>query len=131
MDTLHNRTLSFKLVKVLGEQIAAGEYPAGEAIDVTKLCIHSGVSRSVAREALKVLEAKGLIRVRPNTGTRVRPPAEWNLLDCDVIEWVQGTEVGDELAKAAAELAAVIERAELPDNLLYTQMKQMLIGYSA
>ncbi|CAM5383101.1 Vitamin B12 import ATP-binding protein BtuD [Streptomyces alboniger] len=45
------------------------------------------VSRTVVRESLRVLEAKGLVSARPNVGTRVRPVSDWNLLDPDIIEW--------------------------------------------
>ena len=46
-------------------------------------------SRGVVREAIKVLAAKGLVVSRPRTGTRVRPPESWNLLDPDVLAWQQ------------------------------------------
>jgi DNA-binding FadR family transcriptional regulator len=46
-------------------------------------------SRGVVREAIKVLAAKGLVVSRPKTGTRVRPPESWNLLDPDVLAWQQ------------------------------------------
>jgi DNA-binding FadR family transcriptional regulator len=45
------------------------------------------VSRTALREAIKVLAAKGLVESRPKTGTRVRPRADWNLLDPDVLAW--------------------------------------------
>src|SRR5262245_35360441 len=46
-----------------------------------------GVSRSVVREAVKVLSAKGLIDVRSKMGIRVRPRADWNLLDPLLLQW--------------------------------------------
>jgi DNA-binding FadR family transcriptional regulator len=52
-----------------------------------ELSLQFRVSRPVMREALKILSAKGLIESRPRTGTRVRPRAEWNILDPDVIGW--------------------------------------------
>ena len=39
------------------------------------------------REALRVLEAKGMLRPRPKTGTRILPISHWNLLDQEVIGW--------------------------------------------
>src|SRR5262249_26159016 len=45
------------------------------------------VSRTALREAIKILAAKGLVESRPKTGTRVRPRADWNLLDPDVLAW--------------------------------------------
>ena len=77
-------------------------------------------SRTVLREAIKVLAAKGLVESRPKTGTRVRPRPSWNLLDPDVLAWQREgaspaqflrklTEVRRIVEPAAAELAA--ERA--------------------
>lgn len=44
-------------------------------------------SRSVIREAVKALSAKGLIESRTRTGIRVLPPIHWNLLDPEVLSW--------------------------------------------
>ena len=46
-----------------------------------------GVSRTVVREAIKVLASKGLVETRPKVGTQVRPRRSWNLLDSDVLAW--------------------------------------------
>ncbi|GIE77227.1 GntR family transcriptional regulator [Actinoplanes philippinensis] len=40
-----------------------------------------GVSRTVVREAVKVLQEKGLVQVRQGAGTIVTPPAMWDMLD--------------------------------------------------
>jgi DNA-binding FadR family transcriptional regulator len=81
------RGLHGQLVESIGMSIAAGEFAAGEQISPESLAETFEVSRSVVREVLKVLEAKGLIGARPRTGTRVRPQTWWNLLDPDVIRW--------------------------------------------
>lgn len=46
-----------------------------------------GVSRTVLREALKTLEAKGLVEARAKVGTRVLPQSRWNLFDRQVLSW--------------------------------------------
>ena len=46
------------------------------------------ISRSVVREALRILGAKGLIESRPKAGTRVRDRQDWNLLDPDLLAWM-------------------------------------------
>jgi DNA-binding FadR family transcriptional regulator len=46
-----------------------------------------GVSRTVVREAIKVLASKGLVETRPKVGTQVRLRRYWNLLDSDVLDW--------------------------------------------
>jgi DNA-binding FadR family transcriptional regulator len=45
------------------------------------------VSRMVAREAIKVLAAKGLVASRPKVGSRVLPRDQWDLFDPDVLAW--------------------------------------------
>jgi DNA-binding FadR family transcriptional regulator len=81
------RGLHGQLVESIGMSIAAGEFAAEEQISPESLAETFEVSRSVVREVLKVLEAKGMIGARPRTGTRVRPQTWWNLLDPDVIRW--------------------------------------------
>jgi GntR family transcriptional regulator, galactonate operon transcriptional repressor len=55
--------------------------------DETALSEQFGVSRTVVREAIKVLASKGLVETRPKVGTQVRPRRHWNLLDSDVLAW--------------------------------------------
>lgn len=75
------------------------------------------MSRSVLREAVKVLAGKGLVEVRPKTGTRVRPRRSWHLLDPEVVRWqfeqlpadddlVELSEVRAAVEPSAARLAA-------------------------
>lgn len=72
----------------LGRRIVGGEWAPGEGIPKeADLCIEIGVSRTVVREALRILGAKGLIRSRTSDGTRVLPRGEWRLLDPDVMDW--------------------------------------------
>lgn len=46
-----------------------------------------GVSRTVVREAVKVLADKGMVQTRPRTGTQSLPRDSWNLLDPDILTW--------------------------------------------
>ncbi|WP_051631332.1 FadR/GntR family transcriptional regulator [Afifella pfennigii] len=75
-------------VAELGQRIVGGEWQPGEALpreaDLTESL---GVSRSVIREAVRILGAKGLLRSRTSDGTRVTPRSEWRLLDPDVMDW--------------------------------------------
>jgi DNA-binding FadR family transcriptional regulator len=103
------RGLHGQLVESIGLSIAAGEFAAGEQISPESLAENFGVSRSVVREVLKVLEAKGMIGARPRTGTRVRPPTWWNLLDPDVIRW---RSTGPDSARQFEELLGIREGIE-------------------
>ena len=53
-----------------------------------ELCKQLGVSRTVVREAVKVLADKGMVEVRPRSGTRGRPRSDWNQLDPDILVWM-------------------------------------------
>jgi DNA-binding FadR family transcriptional regulator len=103
-----------RIVHSIGRRIVSGRIRPGEQLP-TPASVRA--SRGVVREAIKVLAAKGLVVSRPKTGTRVRPPESWNMLDPDVLAWQQdGLPPRDFLGKltearlliepGAAELAA-------------------------
>ena len=81
------RGLHGQLVESLGKRIVRGELLPGDVVDVDRLEVDHAVSRTVVREAIKVLTTKGLLDARPKRGTFVRPRAQWNLLDADVMTW--------------------------------------------
>jgi DNA-binding FadR family transcriptional regulator len=79
--------LGTAVVDVLLDRIVAGELePATMLPNELRLCEAFGVSRTVIREAIKILEQKGLVRAKQGQGTRVAMPDEWNLLDPVVLE---------------------------------------------
>ena len=103
-----------QIVHAIGRQIVSGAIRPGELLPAQA---GLSASRTVMREVIKVLVTKGLVESRPRTGTRVRPPHAWNLLDPDVLAWRRhGASPGEFLRKltevrlvvepAAAELAA-------------------------
>ena len=66
----------------LGEAIVAGRYAPGASIPPEPLlCEELGVSRTVVRESVKSLIAKGLVTSGPKVGTRVLPSDAWNWFD--------------------------------------------------
>jgi GntR family transcriptional regulator, galactonate operon transcriptional repressor len=74
-------------VELLARRILSGELAEGDTLDIPTLEAELDLSRTALREALKVLAAKGLVGARQKRGTFVRPRAEWNLLDGDVMRW--------------------------------------------
>src|SRR3989442_11488054 len=86
--SLQRQNLPGQVVREVGLSIRRNDFKPGDAfLSQPELSLQFNVSRPVLREALKMLGAKGLIESRPKTGTRVRPRADWNLLDPDVLSW--------------------------------------------
>ena len=96
----------------LGEAIVAGLYPPGSAVPPEPtLCEELGVSRTVVREAVKSLVAKGLLTTGPKVGTRVQPAEQWNWFDPDVVAWQSKAGLTREFLREVQELRRVVEPA--------------------
>ncbi|MET9971863.1 FCD domain-containing protein, partial [Streptomyces sp. NPDC006356] len=80
------RGLHGQVLETLGPAITAGEYPPGSVLRTDELAQRFDVSRSVMREAVRVLESMHLVESRRRVGVTVRP-AEWNVYDPQVIRW--------------------------------------------
>jgi len=96
----------------LGEAIVAGRYAAGSSIPPEPLlCEELGVSRTVVREAVKSLVAKGLLTTGPKVGTRVQPEDQWNWFDADVIVWQTKAGLSVDFLQDLQDLRRVVEPA--------------------
>lgn len=96
----------------LGEAVVAGRYPPGSSIPPEPmLCEELGVSRTVVREAIKSLVAKGLVVTGPKVGTRVLPEEHWNWFDPDVVVWHSKIGLSREFLRDLQELRRVVEPA--------------------
>ncbi len=88
VNSKRRRNLFAQVVEELGGRIVRGdlgpEMPFPKEADLER---EFGVSRSVIREAVKTLAAKGLLESRTRTGIRALPPVYWNLLDGEVLSW--------------------------------------------
>ncbi|WP_363800294.1 FadR/GntR family transcriptional regulator [Lysobacter firmicutimachus] len=82
-------SLTRRIVESLGGAIVAGHYGPQQAFPTeAELCVQLRASRSIVREAVKMLTAKGLLSARPKRGTVIEPEARWNFLDPDVLRWL-------------------------------------------
>ncbi len=87
----------------------SGRIRPGEGLPNTQdLSAELGVSRSALREAIKVLGAKGMLEVRPRTGTRVLPRSSWNLMDPELLGWC-GPSMDADLVRSLLECRHLIE----------------------
>lgn len=106
---MHFLTLHQRVVDELGRRIVDGAWQPGDPLPVEDvLAAGIGVSRGVLREAVKSLVAKGMLHVRPRTGTRVLPPEHWNHLDPDVLRWKQAGDAAA-LLRDTGELRRIVE----------------------
>ncbi|MFF4222032.1 FadR/GntR family transcriptional regulator [Streptomyces sp. L500] len=79
--------LHARVLDSLGPAITAGEYPVGSVLRTDELEERFDVSRSVIREAIRVLESMNLVASRRRVGVTVLPADEWNVYDPRVIRW--------------------------------------------
>jgi DNA-binding FadR family transcriptional regulator len=107
IKNVHGNTVDF-----LGGAIVAGRYAVGGSLPPEPvLCEELGVSRTVVRESIKSLVAKGLIHTGPKVGTRVLSADQWNWFDADVIAWQSKAGLTAEFIRDLQDLRRVVEPA--------------------
>ena len=135
-----NKNVHGHTLDQLGEAIVGGRHPPGASIPPEPvLCDELGVSRTVVREAVKSLVAKGMLVTGPKVGTRVLPSEQWNWFDPDVVAWQAKAGLTREFLRDLQELRRVVEpaavrlaaeRANAADiagiELAYAGMKQAI-----
>jgi DNA-binding FadR family transcriptional regulator len=100
------------VVDELGSRIVRGDLAPDTSLPIEDdLATEFGVSRTVVREAIKVLAHKRLLKVRPRTGTRVSPAAEWSQLDPDILRWQFAGDLDATFVANVIELRQIIEPA--------------------
>jgi DNA-binding FadR family transcriptional regulator len=103
-------SLTRRIVDVLGRAIVTGQFSRQVPFPVeAELCTRYGVSRTIVREAVKMLTAKGLLRSRRRAGTVVEPEDNWNLLDPDILRWMLEREFSIDLLIDFTEVRMAIE----------------------
>jgi DNA-binding FadR family transcriptional regulator len=103
------RNLTYALLDAVGKAIVVGGYDDSPFPTEADLARQYAVSRSVTREAVKMLTAKGLLVARPRKGTSVQPPSAWNLFDPDVLRWMLERKFSLDLLRQFNELRIAIE----------------------
>ena len=127
------RRLAAVVVEELAREIIEGNWAEGDVLPrEPTMCEEFGFSRTVIREALKLLEERGLVRVEQGRGTTVQPRDSWNLLDPVVLHIALECDhdmslldnlisvrrvLEREMAVAAATRLTDDELAELADNI--------------
>lgn len=116
--------LTWHLVEQIGSHIVRGETAAGENLpNEAQLAEKYEASRTVVREAVKMLTAKGLVGSRPRRGTYVEPEGLWNILDRDVLRWIlhrrfdKGLLRQFQIVRRAIEPIACMEAARIANHV--------------
>ncbi|WP_404426110.1 FadR/GntR family transcriptional regulator [Thalassospira australica] len=82
------RSLHQEAVEAIAKWLTSGRYPVGTILpNEAEIGDELGISRTVVREAVRTLVAKGMLQVRRKTGTIVRPLSDWSLFDPEVLAW--------------------------------------------
>lgn len=105
------RNLTHGLLDKLGSMIVGDLFSDKAFPTEAELSEQNGVSRSVTREAVKMLTAKGLLSARPRQGTIIQPVSQWNLFDPDVLRWMLERRFSIDLLIQFGQLRAAIEPA--------------------
>ncbi len=112
MPKLKQQSLHQQIIHELGIQIVEGRLEAGDKLpNAEELSDELGVSRTVTREALRVLEEKGLVSARPKVGIQVLPLTQWKMLDRDVLMWHYLSGPSAEFVRNLMEVRRIIEPA--------------------
>lgn len=133
MDKSKHTNLTSQVAASLGLRIAVGDHPPGVALPPEDLLVEEfGTSRTVIREAVKTLSAKGLVNTRPRRGTVVLPESDWNLADPDILDWLLHRKNVLPLILEFAEIRMAIEpaasglAARVADDAAHAEMQAAL-----
>jgi DNA-binding FadR family transcriptional regulator len=98
------------IVDRIGQRIVSGEISAGTVLPKEEqIAAEFGTSRSVVREGMKILAAKGLVRARQKRGTTVEPSSRWNLFDPEILSWWPRSTLKRDFGMAFMDLRMAIE----------------------
>lgn len=100
------------VINEIGAGVISGRFPVGSTLpNDAALMAEFDVSRTVLREALKTLEAKGLLEARPKVGTKVAKRTRWNLYDAQVLAWHFGLPMEREFLAGLRDMRRTVEPA--------------------
>ncbi len=98
------------VINEIGAGVISGRFPVGSTLpNDAALMAEFDVSRTVLGEALKTLEAKGLLEARPKVGTKVAKRTRWNLYDPQVLAWHFGVPLDREFITGLKDMRRTVE----------------------
>jgi len=110
IPTLRARSNHAEVARSVGIDIIGGRYGEGARIPGdAELMATFGVSRTVLRESVKTLVAKGLLTTKAGVGTVVRGRSAWNMFDVDVLAWHLDVGIDRRFLSDLAEIRLAVE----------------------
>lgn len=101
-----------QVVHELGTGMVLGRYAEGEILPAEpELMRQFGFSRTVLREGMKTLAAKGMVESKTRVGTRVRERSAWNMFDPDVLKWFLEGGIDQRFLRDLADIRLAVEPA--------------------
>jgi DNA-binding FadR family transcriptional regulator len=101
-----------EIARTLGQEILSGVHAPGANLPAeADLMSRFNVSRTVLREVMKTLSAKGLVVLKTRVGTRVLNSSNWNFFDAELLAWRAEMGVDAELRRSLAEIRLAVEPA--------------------
>jgi len=100
-----------RVLDQVGAAVVSGAVAVGSRRSIDDLVTWTGASRSIVREAVRVLVALGLLSARRRVGVTVLGVREWDVLDPRVVRWRLRGPDGERVAAELRELRAAVEPA--------------------
>ena len=83
-----SKNLADRISQIIGASVVSGELRPGTGfITEAEISEKYGISRNVAREAVKILSGKGLVYSRQKKGIQATDASSWNWFDEDILNW--------------------------------------------
>ncbi|MCC9205678.1 FadR/GntR family transcriptional regulator [Arthrobacter sp. zg-Y769] len=79
--------LNARIIESLGQDIASGALAPGDRLTLEGLQQEFGVSRTVVRDCMRILESMNLVYSKRRVGIVVQAPELWNVFDPRIIKW--------------------------------------------
>lgn len=124
MHSKHSRLVD-EVVRTLSAAILSGELRPGDRLTVIPIAQEFGISQSTTREALLMLEQRGLVKTNPRRGTFVTRLSELEAVElCRMRALVEaysitvgGAQITDETLAALRQQTAGMSHCVLPKDL--------------
>ncbi len=133
-----SKSLYDGVLNQVGLAVVSGELEPGTKLVLSDIEQRYEVSRTVARDVVKVVESLGLVTSRRRAGIEIQPQASWRVLDPLVIAWriasdrqaqiASLTEVRSAVEPRAARLAAEHATQEQAARLVETASTMAELG---